>query len=216
MGRDAVRGVGTGGGPVDASAAPRPVDDRPTDLGRIEALIWAELDRAVHSRPNSPGGAHAWRRAALATVDADGAPQVRSVVLRDLQADARELVVYADARSPKVDQIRHEPRGQLLCWSEALGWQLRLQVRLAAEISGLDVTARWARIRHSPAAHDYLSPLPPGAELAAATHPSTTDRPREHFAVLTATVLAIDWLELHALGHRRARFDGRGGVWLVP
>lgn len=197
---------------MDAAAG----DDRLSDLGQIHARIWIELDRAVNSRPSWPGGAHPWRRAALATVDADAAPQLRSVVLRDLQADARELVFYADARSPKVGQIRHEPRGQLLLWSEALGWQLRLQVRLAAETSGLDVTARWARIRHSPAAHDYLSPLPPGAVLGAAVAPPPAEHPRESFAVLTATVEAIDWLELHALGHRRARFDAQGGVWLAP
>jgi hypothetical protein len=35
--------------------------------------------------------------------------------------------------------------------------------------------------------------------------------------VLTATVEAIDWLELHAQGHRRARFAlGKSPQWLVP
>jgi hypothetical protein len=213
MERSAVRAGAAGDDSPGATA-----DERLSELGQIESRVWTELDRAVRSRPTTPGGAHAWRRAALATVDADGAPQVRSVVLRDLRADARELLVYTDARSPKVDQIRHEPRGQLLCWSDALGWQLRLQVRLAAETSGLDVTARWARIRHSPAAHDYLSPLPPGAVLGAAPAAATppADHPRESFAVLTATVEAIDWLELHARGHRRARFDAQGAAWLVP
>jgi pyridoxamine 5'-phosphate oxidase len=208
--------MGLEAGQLTGATAQPTDDDRLVDLDAIEARIWAELERAVRSRFGTPGGLHPWRRAALATIDADGAPQVRSVVLRDLQADARELVVYADARSAKVAQLRHDSRGQLLCWSEALGWQLRLQVRIEAETSGLDVTARWARIRHSPAAHDYLSPLPPGTALGAVATPPATDHPRESFAVLTARVEAIDWLELHARGHRRARFDGQGAVWLVP
>jgi hypothetical protein len=29
-------------------------------------------------------------------------------------------------------------------------------------------------------------------------------------------VAAVDWLELHADGHRRAAFDDQGARWLVP
>ncbi len=189
---------------------------RQTDLSLVEAMIWTELDRAVHSRPAPGRAAHPWRRAAFATVGEDG-PEVRSIVLRDLQADRRELVFYADARSPKVAQLRADPRGQILCWSEPLGWQLRLRCRVEVATDGLDVTARWALIRHRPAAHDYLSPMAPGSPLDAPAVPQAPDRVRESFAVLTARVEAIDWLELHALGHRRARFAaGCPPQWLVP
>jgi len=34
--------------------------------------------------------------------------------------------------------------------------------------------------------------------------------------VPTAQVLAIDWLELHAQGHRRAVFDESGARWVQP
>lgn len=196
--------------PVDAPAP------RLTDLRHIESAIWTELDRAVHSRAAADRPAHPWRRAAFATVGEDG-PEVRSVVLRDIQVDRRELVFYADARSPKVAQLRADPRGQLLCWSEPLGWQLRLRCRVDVATDGLDVTTRWAQIRHRPAAHDYLSPLAPGSPLEAPAAPLAPERVRESFAVLTATVEAIDWLELHAQGHRRARFArGKSPQWLVP
>ena len=39
---------------------------------------------------------------------------------------------------------------------------------------------------------------------------------REHFAVVTAKVLSLDWLELHADGHRRARFGPGSAQWLQP
>jgi pyridoxamine 5'-phosphate oxidase len=200
----------------DATLPADPPAPRLTDLPMLEAMIWTELDRAVRGigAPGRP--AHPWRRAAFATVGEDG-PEVRSVVLRDIQVDRRELVFYADARSPKVAQLRADPRGQLLCWSEPMGWQLRLRCRVEVATDGLDVTTRWARIRHRPAAHDYLSPLAPGSPLEAPAAPLAPERVRESFAVLTARIEAIDWLELHAQGHRRARFSiGRSPQWLVP
>jgi len=33
---------------------------------------------------------------------------------------------------------------------------------------------------------------------------------------LRAEVMALDWLELHPLGHRRARFEGGASSWLTP
>ena len=39
---------------------------------------------------------------------------------------------------------------------------------------------------------------------------------REHFAVVTAKVRSVDWLELHADGHRRAHFGADGAQWLQP
>ena len=58
-------------------------------------------------------------------------------------------------------------------------------------------------IRLSPAAQDYLSPLPPGSAIE---RPDPERGSREHFAVLAAEVMSIDWVELHADGHRRAQF----------
>ena len=181
-------------------------ETRIVTLEAIEAAVWAELAAAPRDRQ------HAWRLGVLATIDGDRA-DARSVVLRDVEAGTRSLIFYTDARSPKVRQFEAHPQGTLVLWSARLGWQVRLRVSLAMEASGLAVSSRWARLRMTPAAHDYLSPLAPG---------STLDRPlvergtREHFAVVTASVTAIDWLELHAEGQRRALFDGDGRRWLAP
>ena len=75
------------------------------------------------------------------------------------------------------------------------------------------MSSRWARLKMSPAAHDYLSPLPPGT---AVDRPLPERGSRAHFGVVTARIDAIDWLELHADGHRRAAFDAEGRRWLVP
>jgi hypothetical protein len=176
-------------------------------LSLIETALWQELQLAAAQ----PG--HDWRTMALATIEGDTA-QARSVVLREVDAAARELLFYTDARSAKVAQMRRHPQGTLLCWSSRISWQLRLKVRMEVETAGLKVSSRWARLKLTPAAQDYLSPLPPGSPVAARYEPERASR--SHFAVVTAQVLSTDWLELHADGHRRAQFNAEGARWLQP
>ncbi len=175
-------------------------------LPEIESALWHELAAAVRDKD------HAWRVCVLATTDGEVA-DARHVVLRDLDAEARTLLIYTDPRSTKAQQIATHPLGMLVLWSDALGWQLRLRVALQLQATGLEVSSRWARLKMTPAAHDYLSPLAPGSTVE---HPLPQRGSREHFALLSAEVQAVDWLELHAEGHRRALFDAGGGRWLAP
>ncbi|HEX4508590.1 MAG TPA: pyridoxamine 5'-phosphate oxidase family protein, partial [Burkholderiaceae bacterium] len=124
-------------------------------LAEVENGIWGELEACVEvrSREQAP---HDWRIAVLATVDDDGKPDARNVVLREVEADERQLIFYTDARSPKVRQIAAAPEGTLIFWSATLGWQLRVRVRLAVEDSGLAVSSRWARLQTSAGAAEYL------------------------------------------------------------
>lgn len=183
------------------------MDPRLTDLRQIESRCWEVLEQAVRER------GHPWRIAALATVGEDGGAEARSVVLREARADHRQLLFYADDRSPKIAQLHRSPRGTLLLWSPNLGWQLRLKVLLEALPDGLEVSSRWARLKLTPGAQDYLSPLAPGTRLE---RPALARGARDYFAVVSATVQAMDWLELHAEGHRRALFDTEGARWVQP
>jgi hypothetical protein len=176
-------------------------------LALIEASVWQELQLAAQQT------GHEWRTMALGTVAGEEA-QVRTVVLREVDTAARELIFFTDARSPKVAQMQARPVGTLLCWSSRISWQLRLRVELEVETSGLKVSSRWARLKLTPAAQDYLSPLPPGSPVADRFEPERASR--SHFAVVSAHVLSTDWLELHADGHRRARFGPDGAQWLQP
>jgi len=179
---------------------------RLTVLREIEATVWRELAACVDDKK------HPWRVGVLATTDGEVA-HARSVVLREWDAATRTLTIFTDARSPKVREIEAHPLGTLVLWSEKLSWQLRLQVQLAIETAGLRVSSRWARMKMSPGAQDYLSPLPPGSPLV---HAVKTRESRGNFAVVTAQILTTDWLELHAEGHRRAVFDAQGGRWVAP
>ncbi|MBL0727949.1 pyridoxamine 5'-phosphate oxidase family protein [Piscinibacter sp. HJYY11] len=183
---------------------------RLASLPEIEAAVWRELVACVRDKQ------HAWRNPVLATTDgelADG----RVVVLREALPEPRRLLVYTDRRSAKAAQLASHPLGTLVMWSRALGWQLRCRVKLSLETSGLAVTSRWAQIKLSPAAQDYLSPWPPGTAL---DEPRAMPRPDPealgHFAVVDAQVQSIDWLELHPDGQRRAVFETGSSRWVQP
>lgn len=192
---------------------------RPATLAELHTALWQELTRAPRDKH------HEWRTPVLATLDGDAA-DARTVVLREVDAETATLMFFSDARAGKLAQVRAAPLGTLVLWSRRLSWQLRLRVVLSADTDGLAVATRWAQLRLSPAAQDYLSPLSPGVEtLGDAVSDAVPENDagvrsappeRGHFAVLRARVLSTDWLELHRDGHRRARFDADGARWLVP
>jgi hypothetical protein len=181
---------------------------RPVSLPEVERAVWQQLETAAISRD-----AHPWRTPVLATVAGDAA-DARTVILREVSAANRQLVVYTDQRAGKVAQIAAHPIGTLVMWSPSLGWQLRCRVRLAVEAEGLGVTSRWARLQHTPAAQDYLAPQAPGAALTSGPRAGASQR--AFFAAITADVLTLDWLELHPDGHRRAVFDNGDARWVQP
>ena len=185
--------------------------DRPPALHELPARLWAELARAGHDRH------HGWRLPVLATVDPQGAPQARTVVLRSADAACGELVCFTDRRSPKVAQLRADGRGVLVFWCARLSWQLRAQVRIVVEDAGPRVQAAWARVAGQPGARDYLAPAPPGTAVPQPALAGQGDA-GHHLAVLSARVEALDWLELDRRhGPRRAAVDAHGKAqWLIP
>jgi pyridoxamine 5'-phosphate oxidase len=182
-------------------------------LPELEAAVWQGLKRAC-ADPKHP-----WRTPVLATVDAQGLPDARTVVLRECDAETRSLVIFTDARSAKVAQLVAQAKAVLVIWAYRPGaWQLRINTTVAVQTAGPAVASRWARVKDSPAARDYLSPRAPGSVVGLEPKDGCLPEPasQSHFAVLTAKVNSIDWLELHREGHRRARFDADGATWLVP
>jgi pyridoxamine 5'-phosphate oxidase len=176
-------------------------------LDEIEAAVWRELLAAPRDRT------HPWRTPVLATTDGD-IGDARTLIVRAIDRDSGTLLAYTDGRAQKVAQVTRHPLGTLVMWSPALGWQLRLRVRLSVTTDGLELSSRWAQLKLTPSAQDYLSTLAPGSPLDSALG-SRGDR--AHFAMIEAQVQSIDWLELHEQGHRRARFgDSQAPRWLQP
>jgi len=197
----------------------------------IQAQIYKELARATHDRH------HAWRTPVLATSTFDGMPNARTVVLRKFipaainanssttdDHNGGTLEIYTDRRSPKVTELQQQPEACLVFWSAKLSWQLRVKVTVSIQTEGQHVESLWQAVKQTQAAGDYLGLLAPGQRLVADSEhvePSSASmEPDVHFAVLSAQINEIDWLELGRGQHRRARMGSLGTnigwEWLQP
>lgn len=181
--------------------------DVPLAQADLQRHIWMQLQRAAFDK------FHEWRTPVLATVDPLGIPQARTVVLRQVDVMAQQLVFFTDRRSVKLAQLQAQPQACLVFWSTRLKWQLRVQVKINTLSSGARVDAAWGDLAQSPAAADYLSVTAPGSPLRST---ETSSSPAPQLAVLVADVLEMDWLELAKTGHRRARITPQGFDWLAP
>lgn len=179
----------------------------------IRQHIWKQLGQASQDKD------HAWRTpvlATMATMGSDGAVNARTVVLREVDVAGQTLSIYTDRRSPKVSELLNDPNALFIFWSAQLSWQLRVRVTISIETATPRVEALWQRIQHSAAADDYLGSTAPGSPRQAEQNACKDPQPEHHFALLSAQVREIDWLELGRGGHRRARLLADSWQWLTP
>lgn len=198
----------------------------PTELGAIVERVFAELGEAVAEQ------AHGFHWPVVATVDAAGDPQARTVVLRRATRSAGEVAFHTDRRAPKVAEIAARPRIALLFYDGRLKLQARATCLATVERDGERADAAWAGIGAG-SRRCYLAPAAPSS---VATGPSPNlpahlvgrvpdagevEGGRVNFAVVRCVIERLDVLRLDHAGHRRARFDlDRGEVtascWLEP
>jgi len=146
----------------------------------------------------------------LATIDCEGLPQARSVILRE--ANAWSLTVYTDKRSPKLDQLRRQPQAQLLLWDRDRRWQLRCVATTEVIAEGAETDRLWEKVKDTHAAQDYLTPQAPGEILDV----NSAAQVQPQLGILRFHLTEIDWLELRREGHRRQRLTPNGIQALVP
>jgi pyridoxamine 5'-phosphate oxidase len=152
----------------------------------------------------------------LATVDANHAPQLRTVVLRELDADAATLCIFTDARSHKVAELGKNNAAALHLWAPDHLIQLRLSGE-AQITSGTPIQEQWATVPdHMREAYGHVPP--PGTKIAASeaweVHPDINN-----FTKITVTLSHIDIVCLSRDGHWRAEFLKKNnwkGDWLSP
>ncbi|MEJ5912880.1 pyridoxamine 5'-phosphate oxidase [Pseudokineococcus sp. 1T1Z-3] len=158
-------------------------------LAPLELLEAWYAEVAADERVTEPGAV------VLATVDADGAPDARTVLLKEL--DGRGAVVYTNLGSAKGRQLDAVPRAALvLPWQEA-----SRQVRLRGHVE------RTTRAQ----SQAYFASRPRGSQLAAWA--SAQSQPVAGRAELERRVAE---LEERFAGREVPLPDGWGGVRVLP
>jgi len=177
--------------------------------------VWAAL--TMGARP----GCTPFTVLQLATSGLDGAPKVRSVILRSADAERGAVSLFTDLRSAKIEEIRRQPRVSLLGYDADAGFQIRLEGKATIDSEGPEAAAAWQACRsHTRALFQH--PLPSGTPISAPAEASPADDvdSKKHFAVVVVSVIRIDWLDTSGPLHLRAVFqrddcDWRGG-WVAP
>jgi pyridoxamine 5'-phosphate oxidase len=126
------------------------------------ALFGDWLAKAVEAEPNDANAM------SLATVDADGLPDVRVVLLKGF--DERGFVFYTNANSAKGEQLRGQGKAALCFYWKSLRRQIRVRGEVEV-VSGAESDAYFAsRARGSRIgawASDQSSPVPGREDLLA-------------------------------------------------
>jgi len=158
----------------------------------------------------------------VATVGLDGAPKVRTVVLRAVDVGARTLRFHTDCRSEKAGEITANPQMAIIGYDAGHKIQLRLSGRATLHFGAGDALAEqaWAATPDRSRV-GYRQAVGPGAALATgAIEAAPLPDGFEHFIAVSFAVNSIEWLYLAHGGHRRARFTWRDGAqsstWLAP
>lgn len=187
------------------------------DLAAVRQAAFALLAEGVNDRRAAAN------RPALATAGAGGSPQVRTVVVRAFDPDARTLQIHADRRSGKIAELRVNPNAVLHVYDAARDVQLRLACQVSVHCGGPLHDRAWSAKPQSSRAY-YTVTATPGQPIQSPAEGGFStghdDKGKENFAVLEVRIMTLEWLYIGPGGHRRARFDWTEGTchgdWLVP
>jgi PPOX class probable FMN-dependent enzyme len=143
----------------------------------------------------------------LATIDADGSPNCRTMVYRGFTEDGSRLDMHTDLRSNKISQLQY-PKLAEICWYFP---HTREQFRLKGNIElicspdhplGPVRTAHWQSLSNEVQA-SYVAVSLNAVQSDAKVLKNSLQLPSEHFALLQLTAKQVDHLQLQPLPHKR-------------
>ena len=194
------------------SEYPRPI----YNLHDTLAMAWARLEAGAQ-QSRSP-----FHLFVLSTVDDEGRPQSRTVVLREASADGRCLRFNTDRRSSKFREALTNPYASAAFYDPEQKLQVRLAVRLEP-IEGEELEAIWSStLSHSRKCYQVTGAPGSPIELPESLTWDTSrgDEGRSNFASFRARVESVEVLALFASRHRRLKASYEGSAvrasWVVP
>ena len=201
------------------------IDGADYNLESLEAASWQRLLKGSSSYKD------AMHNPAVANVNAHGV-NLRTVVLRKVWADKKQLAFNTDIRSGKWNDLQQQNKVSWLFYDA----ENKLQIRLAgiATLHQQDAIADEAwqsssmssrKIYMGDVGPSSPTPVPisglPAAFEANDPSPEESETGRKNFGIVVTSINWMEWLWLNSKGHRRAGFtykeDGSfSAEWLVP
>lgn len=143
----------------------------------------------------------------------------RYVVLRKAK-ELNQLLIYTDSRSNKVTAIKANSLVQLLFFNQKKGLQVIISCKVVLHQGNDTAKQEWKNVQGN-AKKSYCSMAAPGSAIDSPEEAYfwDDDSSDQHFMVIEALPVQIEFLELGRGQHRRAKFQKNGtwaGEWLVP
>jgi pyridoxamine 5'-phosphate oxidase len=169
----------------------------------------------------------------VATLDSNGLPSQRVMILRHVDWSARKLRFHTDARSTKTLTMSEHNSAAVLYYLPEAKIQVRLNGTISITTTGTEVDEAWNNATLF-ARRAYMATTAPGTVVEQPVsglptfiegrQPTDEDiaPARENFALLHVEFDTVEWLYLVNSGHRRARWrwniDSASweGCWLIP
>jgi pyridoxamine 5'-phosphate oxidase len=193
------------------------IDSHTFNLEEILPQCWQHLNEGTKNRRSG------FHHPVLATVDHEGKPKSRVVILREADAANKTLRLNADNRTMKWSEIVKQPAVSLTFYDETEKIQLRVEG--TATLHANDTVAETAWNNAQPMSRMAYGTAPgPGAVIRSSDQfnlPQTDDdvaRGFKNFGTIIVNVTSMEWLYLKVRGNRRALFDLHQNTaqWLVP
>ncbi|MBX7102459.1 MAG: pyridoxamine 5'-phosphate oxidase family protein [Gemmataceae bacterium] len=181
------------------------------------AALYAAVQRMLGQGVAS--GHHSCHMAVAATVGLDGGPKARIIVIRQFLSESRRIEFHTDVRSPKVTELRRDPRIALNFYDAESRSQMRLAARATINAGNDRARESWQLV---PAVNRalFMSPFQPSGELTEGVVlddmpiPDQTDESGfAHFAAVVCEFDEVDVLWLRAEGHLRSRLAWSPDGW---
>ena len=176
------------------------------ELQEIFEQIWQSFETGASETDS------AWHTPVIGTFGTTG-PELRMIVLRQVNMESRTLVFHTDKRSHKANELNESGQAAWLFFDPASGIQIRATSH-ARKHHNNDLTRQlWKKVPRY-ARQIYAHPQAPGTALE--SFPAgllSDDEAFSNFLVVHCEVTFLDWLQIRPEGHLRARFSWDGQAW---
>ena len=192
------------------------------NLENIYKDIWVALKEGVDNS-RSP-----FHFATLCSLKSDGAPNSRTIVIRDIDKKNYLLSFNTDIRSKKWSELKSNPTSSLLLYNNKSKTQLRISGNATLNYKNKIWEKAWNKTTAN-SRECYASPFAPSTPIDDPTKidnkfkeikNSNLDIYKENFGRIEIKIAIIDWLFLKHSGHRRAKFilleNKVNKQWLAP